>query len=164
MNWLARLKNEKAPITHATKPTKPGFVGFVACPHAPFQKSEAIAGACVTDAETGAKNQNAPSVDATKPTKPGFVGFVAPTPGVFQKIDAKDEETAPLPPDDERRLRAWLDRIGEDDPAIIEHVIWRCREDVSARDYFLGHARLAGHADDEFASLDRGRGATAERH
>lgn len=43
--WLARLKNEKAPDTHATKPTKPpqgdekaGFVGFVAYPPAPFQK------------------------------------------------------------------------------------------------------------------------------
>ena len=35
--WLTRLKNEKARLTHATKPTKPhpegsdkGFVGFVA--------------------------------------------------------------------------------------------------------------------------------------
>ena len=43
--WLARLKNEKAPDTHATKPTKPaqgdakaGFVGFVAYPTACFQK------------------------------------------------------------------------------------------------------------------------------
>ena len=43
--WLARLKNEKAPDTHATKPTKlpqgdekEGFVGFVAYPPAPFQK------------------------------------------------------------------------------------------------------------------------------
>jgi hypothetical protein len=97
MNWLARLKNEKALSTHATKPTKPGFVGFVAYPHSPFQKIEAIAGAFVTDAETGAKNQNAPSVDATKPTKPGFVGFVAPAPGASQKIEAKEEKTAPLP-------------------------------------------------------------------
>ncbi len=46
--WLARLKNEKAPGTHATKPTKPtqgeektGFVGFVAYPQSPFQKLEA---------------------------------------------------------------------------------------------------------------------------
>lgn len=43
--WLARLKNEKASGTHATKPTKPaqgeekaGFVGFVAYPPTPFQK------------------------------------------------------------------------------------------------------------------------------
>ncbi len=47
--WLARLKNEKAPDTHATKPTKPaqgdakeGFVGFVAYPTACFQKIEAV--------------------------------------------------------------------------------------------------------------------------
>ena len=49
MNWLARLKLEKAPGVHATKPTKPhhwrdaaGFVGFVALPPAPTQKIEAI--------------------------------------------------------------------------------------------------------------------------
>ena len=30
MNWLARLKNEKAQGTNATKATKPGFAGFVA--------------------------------------------------------------------------------------------------------------------------------------
>jgi len=96
MNWLARLKNEKAPGPHATKPTKPGFVGFVAYPHGPFQKIEAIAGACVTGAEAGAKNQNAPSVDATKATKPGFVGFVAPTPGASQKIE-REAQTRSMP-------------------------------------------------------------------
>jgi hypothetical protein len=90
MNWLARLKSEKAQGTHATKPTKPGFVGFVASPHGPFQKIEAIAGACVTDAETGAKNQNAPSMDATKATKPGFVGFVASDLGGAQKLGPVD--------------------------------------------------------------------------
>jgi hypothetical protein len=96
MSWLARLKNEKAPGTHATKATKPGFVGFVACPHGPSQKIEAIAGACVTDAETGAKNQNAPSADATKATKPGFVGFVAPAPGASQKVES-EAQTRPTP-------------------------------------------------------------------
>jgi hypothetical protein len=99
MSWLARLKNEKAPGTHATKATKPGFVGFVACPHGPSQKIEAIAGACVTDAETGAKNQNAPSADATKATKPGFVGFVgfvAPAPGASQKFES-EAQTHPAP-------------------------------------------------------------------
>jgi hypothetical protein len=41
MNWLARLKNEKALGTHATKATKPGFVGFVAPAPRAFQKIEA---------------------------------------------------------------------------------------------------------------------------
>jgi hypothetical protein len=40
MNWLARLKNEKAPGTHATKATKPGFVGFVAPASGASQKVE----------------------------------------------------------------------------------------------------------------------------
>lgn len=48
MKWLARLKRENTPETHATKATKPpqgdsreGFVGFVASPSAPFQNFEA---------------------------------------------------------------------------------------------------------------------------
>lgn len=32
MNWLARLKNMDSSDDGATKPTKPGFVGFVASP------------------------------------------------------------------------------------------------------------------------------------
>lgn len=58
MSWLARLKNQKAPDTHATKPTKPpeqadgaGFVGFVAYPPTPFQKIEASE-AAANDATT----------------------------------------------------------------------------------------------------------------
>ena len=51
---------------------------------------------------------------------------------------------SPLAPEDEARLRSWLDRIGEDDQTIVEHVIGRCRDDGSARDYFLAHARSAG--------------------
>jgi hypothetical protein len=33
-------EKRKSPGTHATKATKPGFVGFVACPHGPLQKTE----------------------------------------------------------------------------------------------------------------------------
>ena len=72
--WLARLKNEKAPDTHATKPTKPaqgdakaGFVGFVAYPPAPFQKN----GVCdlvavvpkTAAANDGAITDSAPTTD-----------------------------------------------------------------------------------------------------
>jgi hypothetical protein len=58
MSWLARLKNQKGPDTHATKPTKPpeqagwaGSVGFVAYPPTPFQKIEASE-AAANDATT----------------------------------------------------------------------------------------------------------------
>lgn len=70
--WLARLKNQKSPDTHATKPTKPpqgedkaGFVGFVAYPAAPFANFRADEGA-------------------------GFVGFVAYPPAPFAKIRRGD--------------------------------------------------------------------------
>lgn len=32
MKWLQRLKSALTPNANATKPTEPGFVGFVACP------------------------------------------------------------------------------------------------------------------------------------
>jgi len=32
MKWLQRLKSAPTPNADATKPTEPGFVGFVACP------------------------------------------------------------------------------------------------------------------------------------
>ena len=32
MKWLQRLKSAPTPDANATKPTEPGFVGFVACP------------------------------------------------------------------------------------------------------------------------------------
>ncbi len=54
--WLARLKSGKDPGTHATKPTKhlqedekAGFVGFVAPPQGPLQKTGAIASAANDD-------------------------------------------------------------------------------------------------------------------
>ena len=42
MNWLARLKKiDTVPTAEATKPTQPGFVGFVAPGMAPMQKTRA---------------------------------------------------------------------------------------------------------------------------
>lgn len=60
MSWLARLKKQTAPETHAAKPTKPprrgqggGFAGFVAYPSAPFQNiNPAKAAANDASAET----------------------------------------------------------------------------------------------------------------
>lgn len=37
MKWLQRLKAAAKARTDATKPTEPGFVGFVACPHGPSE-------------------------------------------------------------------------------------------------------------------------------
>ncbi|MBC7737260.1 MAG: hypothetical protein H7245_08570 [Candidatus Saccharibacteria bacterium] len=38
MTWLARLKKQKGPDTHPTKPPEPGFVGFVGTPGGHIQK------------------------------------------------------------------------------------------------------------------------------
>lgn len=68
--WLARLKNEKVPDAHATKPTKPpqgdekaGFVGFVAYPPTPFQKIGAVDSVAVKS-EAPAANDCPPSAIA----------------------------------------------------------------------------------------------------
>lgn len=57
--WLARLKNEKAPDTHATKPTETLFVGFVAYPPATLQKIGAVDPVAVIP-ETPAANDGPP--------------------------------------------------------------------------------------------------------
>jgi hypothetical protein len=41
---------------------------------------------------------------------------------------------------DERRILAWLDHIGETDPPTIGEVVDRCRSDPEARRYFLERA------------------------
>ncbi len=38
MKWLQRLKSAPSLNADATKPTEPGFVGFVACPDGPSEK------------------------------------------------------------------------------------------------------------------------------
>ena len=42
MSWLARLKNLQTPQGHATKPTEPGFVGFVAPPPGVLENSGVV--------------------------------------------------------------------------------------------------------------------------
>lgn len=37
----------------------------------------------------------------------------------------------------EKTISDWLDRIGEDDPAVIGEVLNRCRQDPDAMHYFL---------------------------
>ncbi len=45
-----------------------------------------------------------------------------------------------LPPDEEQRIRAWLDYIEEDDRDAIAEVLEKCRRDRDARRYFLERA------------------------
>ena len=45
-----------------------------------------------------------------------------------------------LPPDEEQRIRAWLDYIEEDDQESIAEVLEKCRRDRDARRYFLERA------------------------
>lgn len=42
----------------------------------------------------------------------------------------------------EKTVLDWLDRIGEDDPAVIGEVLIRCRQDPDAMHYFLMRASL----------------------
>ncbi len=61
MSWLARLKkNECAPETDTAKPTKPGFVGFVAPVPEPFQESAGDRGAVDGATDSAANDDAAP--------------------------------------------------------------------------------------------------------
>lgn len=44
----------------------------------------------------------------------------------------------------EKSVTDWLDRIGEDDPAVIGEVLCRCRNDREALSYFLWRAKGVG--------------------
>jgi len=46
----------------------------------------------------------------------------------------------PLTAEEEKAIRAWLELIGETDPATIAEVIERCQRDADARAYFLERA------------------------
>jgi hypothetical protein len=64
---------------------------------------------------------------------PGAVAAEPFTPTIRQP-------SAPMTPDEEAAIRAWLALIEETDPAIIAEAIDRCRLDADARDYFTGRA------------------------
>lgn len=41
---------------------------------------------------------------------------------------------------EEQAIRAWLELIGESDPATIADVMYQCQKDADAREYFTGRA------------------------
>lgn len=49
--------------------------------------------------------------------------------------------SAPMTSDEEASIRAWLNRIKEDDPLVIEEVISHCVNNLSDRTFFLNEAR-----------------------
>jgi hypothetical protein len=53
------------------------------------------------------------------------------------------QPVAPLHPDEEAVIRAWLASICEDGPDTVEGVISNCRQSIGARGYFLGRSRDA---------------------
>lgn len=53
------------------------------------------------------------------------------------EIDAANEASAPMTPEDETAIRAWLAHIGETDPVTIAEVLDKCRADASERQVVL---------------------------
>jgi hypothetical protein len=58
----------------------------------------------------------------------------------FRVIEAANKATVPMTPGEESAIRAWLAHIEETDPAIIAHLLDKCRTDADARSYFIGQA------------------------
>jgi len=63
----------------------------------------------------------------------------APVPGC-RESEAANETALPMTPREESAIRAWLAHIEETDPAIIAHLLDKCRTDADARAYFIGRA------------------------
>ena len=54
-----------------------------------------------------------------------------------------ERQTVHMAADEEAAIRAWLEQIGETDPATISEVIKQCQRDKDARDYFIRRAVAA---------------------
>ncbi len=63
----------------------------------------------------------------------------------FREIDAANEATASMTPEEESAIRAWLARIEETAPAIIADVLDRCRADLNDRKILLRWAEEVPH-------------------
>lgn len=74
MSWLARLKNLQTPEGHATKPTEPGFVGFVA-PHPGVLENSSVVEVPLRPRQVGSANSfavisaKAPELTQERPYK-----------------------------------------------------------------------------------------------
>ena len=75
----------------------------------------------------------ATSLHPNKPKKPqtdSCLGSLGSHLGCFDKFTVSQME----------EVMRWLDRIGEDDTAVIGEVLQRCNEDEATRSYFLWRA------------------------
>ena len=143
--WLARLKNQKAPSTHAREPRQPtpgthagGFLGLLAYPPGVFQK---IDGAVAYPE----KNLKAPSTDPDRWAWPHSRAMNG------QEIDtlmARQDlfyQRGAAPHDAERLADSLVSRDRDDDD---RRLCMECRHLHGAGPYRCGNARAAGlHAD-----------------
>ena len=164
--WLARLKNEKVPDAHATKPTEPLFVGFVAYPPATLQKIGAVDPVAVIP-ETPAANDGpppaiAPATDPDRWCWPHSVAWNSKEIDTFTARLARFTDKGVSYDDAERLADALVirDREGDDRRLCLEcpHLQgfgrWRCGNwqaaDVArqglARDLVLMLQRCGGFA------------------
>ena len=166
VNYLAMLEFENASGRGLTKPTKvenystqtpvtepaSNFVGFGAPSSGAFQNSRSEPPTFRhwrvrdPDGRTWELSRHPPATHAevAESWPPGSV--LAPVPDPPTQPDSP-----PLDGALEARIRAWLDSIGEADPAIIGEVLDLCADDPAILEMYLG---LAGDVPDELPSRD----------
>jgi len=113
-NWLERAKRE---IPHGA------------------DRGTAIADERNPTAVTAVRESDEPEISRASIGSNGS----APAPGC-RESEAANAATAPMTPGEESAIRAWLAHIEETDPAIIAHLLDKCRTDTDARGYFIGRA------------------------
>lgn len=165
MSWLARLKNQKGPGPHATKPTKPtpdthagGFVGFVAYPQGHIQKIDGAAAIPETSAA------NAPAPDPDRWAWPHSSAMNGQEIDTLMARQALFLERGAAPQDAERVADKLVGRDRGDDQ---RRLCLECRHLRGDGSYRCGNARAAGlHPDlarDLVLTLQRCHGYDAER-
>lgn len=86
----------------------------------------------------------ATAISATPATPgPESTGTVARIAIVAIAKPPQEQTAAAITSEQEAAILAWLAQIGEDDEAIIDEVLTKCRHDSETRAYYLGRARYA---------------------
>ena len=149
MNWLARLKkSDCVPELHPTKPTEPGFVGFVAPIPEPFQKSGGDRGQLTDTPESAANDTAAPwRVSVAPGTPPDALARLRAASLALDKVQAAIPHGA----------EAWHERAAiaefdgglsrQDAEALADLVCWPHSDAMNGAELDTFTARLARFTD-----------------
>jgi hypothetical protein len=148
-NYLALLKGKSEkniPIDRTDKTDKSTLVSFVSCPYEekkslfPNSRQEIEKSWCWR-----VEFPDRPALTVSYSPEVSREEVLADYPAAIRVVPVDSipvaVESASLNPEDETRIRVWLESIGETGPAIVAETLELCQRDSGARGYFLGRAK-----------------------